>query len=133
MATLEDENMPTDVINTLAYDLCTVKAGPCEHGRPPIKLSVNINGQMVQMEMDTGMGRSILNMDTFKKIKNASLRPSDVVLRTYTGEVIPVAGNASVQVNYEKQLQELSVLVVNTSGPNTFDGDWLTSLKLNWQ
>ena len=108
-----------------------MKSGRDDQGRPPIKLPVGIDGHTVVMELDTGAGKSILNMDTFKKIQTASLQPSDVVLRTYTGEIISVAGKAFVEVTYENQLQKLGVLVVNTNGPNILVRDWLSSLKLS--
>ena len=133
ISTLEDE-MPTPGDSSVReYDLYSVSVGQNNKVRPPIMLPVRINGHTVKMELDTGAGKSILNVDTYDKIKNTPLIPSDLLLRTYTGEAISVAGKAVVSVNYEEQFQELSVLVVNTNGPNILGRDWLALLKLNWK
>ena len=107
-----------------------MKSGHDDQGRPPINLPVVIDGHTVVMELDTGAGKFTLKMETFK---TASLHPIDVVLHTYTGEFISVAGKAFVEVTYENQLQKLGVLVVNTNGPNILGRDWLLSLKINWK
>ena len=61
-----------------------------------------------------------------------TLRPSDVILRTYTSEVVSVKGELDVQVQYEQQSCQLSLLVVHGSGPSLIGRDWMSKIKFNW-
>ena len=53
------------------------------------------------------------------------LHPSDVVLRTYTSEVVSVVGEFDVLVQYEQQSYHLPLLVVSGSGPSLIGRDWM--------
>ena len=56
------------------------------------------------------------------------LQPSDVRLRTYTGEAMSVRGCVTVSVSYRQQQRELSLLVVQGEGPTLLGRDWLKEL-----
>ena len=60
------------------------------------------------------------------------LKTSDVVLRTYSGEIIKVMGKVDVDVEYNNQLRTLSLLVVEGDGSNLLGHNWLRHIKLNW-
>ena len=49
---------------------------------PPIKVKCNVNGQSVCMELDTGAGKSLINMDTYTKVGKPELCTSTVILKT---------------------------------------------------
>ena len=68
------------------------------------------------MELDTGASLSLLNKATYEKIPG--LQPTDVQLKTYTGEVVQILGEAKVYV-------------VNGNGPNLMGRDWISSLKVS--
>ena len=53
-------------------------------------------------------------------------------LRTYTGELIPVLGVATVTVSHHNQSKELELLVAAGTGPSLIGRDWLHELKLDW-
>ena len=83
------------------------------------------------MELDTGASLSLVNKQTYDKITNLQLQPTDV--QAYTGEVLQILGEAKVTciVNYGEQTQQLVVYVVRGNGPNLLGRDWLSSLKVS--
>ena len=54
------------------------------------------------MELDTGAAVSIISEDTFKFVfkDSVSITPTDISLRTYLGNQLPVLGSAEVEVVY---------------------------------
>jgi len=53
----------------------------------PITVTVEVNGRYLSMEIDMGVAVSIILRETWKKLfPEASLKPSAVLLKTYTGE-----------------------------------------------
>ena len=60
----------------------------------PCKVTVLINGVNVSMATDTGASKSVINEKTFHPLSQSGkvlkLNSGNTVLRTYTGEVIPV-------------------------------------------
>lgn len=105
------------------------------HG--PIVATVELNNFPVQFEVDTGASRTVIGEDCFNKIQAAApglaLRPSEVVLRSFTGEKVEVKGKTTVNVNYEGQTAALEMLVVRNRGPNLLGRDWMGVLRLNWK
>ena len=59
------------------------------------------------------------------------LEKSDILLKTYTGEQVPVLGKMKVRVSYLQQSQELWLEVVTGKGPNLMGRNWLKKMKLN--
>ena len=62
----------------------------------------------------------------------AQLRPSKVILRTYTAQSVDVVGTLPVKVVYEEQEKDLSLFIMQGKGPTLFGRDWLASIKLRW-
>lgn len=56
-----------------------------------------------------------------------TLEKSSVILKTYSGESLPVLGEVVVRVTHESQVVDLPVLVIKGNGPWR---DWLA--KLAW-
>ena len=88
------------------------------------------------MEVDTGTSVTVISEATRGKIWPTQpappLHPTDVKLRTYTGEAIPVIGKLMVKVEYQGQEEELP-LVVAGDGPSPLGQDWLAKLKPEWK
>lgn len=100
----------------------------------PITVTVEVNGRYLSMEIDMGVAVSIILRETWKKLfPEASLKPSAVLLKTYTGEPMLVVGVMEVQVNYELQSHKLPLLVVAGKGPSLIGHDWLQHIQLNWR
>ncbi|XP_058858757.1 uncharacterized protein K02A2.6-like [Acipenser ruthenus] len=102
----------------------------------PITVEVIINDQVTTMEIDTGASVSIISESTYNRNwpldNKPELTTSDVVLRTYTGEQVPILGSISVLVKYQGQEIYLRLTVVKGEGPSLLGRDWLKQLKLNW-
>ena len=105
-----------------------------EKSSPPIEVEVQIDGQPLHMEVDTGAAVSIVSEETVKRLfPTASLNKSSVTLRTYTEERMRVCGEFQAQVRYGTQERSLTVVVVSGAGPSLFGRNWLKHLRLDWQ
>ena len=83
------------------------------------------------MEIDTGAAVSVISERTRKKIfPDAALSKSAVLLKTSTGEVMPVLGEMNVEVKYGSQT---AMLTLEGLGPSLFGRDWLGQLRLDWK
>ena len=86
------------------------------------------------MEIDTGATVSIISDETRKKLfPEAILSKSSLLLKTYTGEAMPVAGEMNVVTKYGSQTADLTLTVLEGSGPSLFGRDWLVQLQLDWK
>ena len=69
----------------------------------PLQADIEIEGHHLKMEIDTGAAVSIISDATrisLSHLQMLSLQPTQVKLRTYTGESIPLLGELSVNVTY---------------------------------
>ena len=101
----------------------------------PYVVEVKVNGLSLQMEVDSGASVSLApEAAVASLLSSTALQPSNTVLKTYTGEQIPVKGTLKVDVEYEQQrCSQLSLLVVHGSGPCLLGRDWLSVLRLDWR
>jgi predicted aspartyl protease len=97
----------------------------------PYRVDMYIEGKSVQMEIDTGASRTTISESVYEaKFKHVQLRPTDVLLRSYTGDKVPILGE--IFVNVEKQNCKLALLVVKGKCASLLGRDWLEKVKLNW-
>lgn len=105
-------------------------------GKNPYKVTVLINGVNVSMEIDTGASTTVVNEKTFHTLSHSGkvlkLNPVNTVLRTYTGEVIPVAGECELEVEYNGFKGHLPAVVISGEGPCLLGRNWLQQISLNW-
>ena len=80
----------------------------------PFTLSVMINNHPLPMELDTGASVSVISESTYNTVlkDTVPLESTDISLRTYMGEELPVLGVATVAVGYESQTTSLLLVVV---------------------
>ena len=102
----------------------------------PIRVSVMVNGQSLDMELDTGASVSLISESTYYALWNhdnrPTLKPTQVQLKTYTGSVVEVVGVINVEISYDGQNKGVRLHVVKGDGPSLFGRDWLQVIKLNW-
>ena len=99
----------------------------------PYRVQLKFNGKDIIMEIDTGAATSIISKEMYDDLfPDLELNNPSINLRTYTGELIPLAGEVRAKVEYEKQVKTLSLVVIQGKGPALLGRDWLRSLKLNW-
>ena len=95
-----------------AYTMFTFKDPAAE----PICQEVSINNVPIKMEVDTGASVSVVSQETYQIIRGSGhtqqLQPSEVRLKTYTGETIGVLGQLPVEVRYGETDYKLVVQVV---------------------
>ena len=100
----------------------------------PLKVSICIDKQLVQMELDTGAAVSLMAEATFRKLwPKKSLSPTKCQLCSYSKEPIPVAGSVQVDVTYKNQSARLPLVIVQGEGPTLFGRNWLTKILLDWK
>ena len=100
---------------------------------PPITVHVMLDGKDVSMEVNTGASVSLMSEASFQSLwPGRSLESSGVKLMGYLREPIHVVGCTQVQVNYEGQTAQLSLVVVKGHGPTLLGRNWL-HVRLNWK
>ena len=104
-------------------------------GVKPIMADVEIENTSLKMEVDTGCGVSIVSKSFFdKKLKNkVNTERTEIRLKTFTGEVIPVVGKCQVNVTYQGKTERLPLIIVKNEGPALFGRDWLMKIPLRWE
>ena len=101
---------------------------------PPLKVMLKLEHCPVEMEIDTGAAISLVSETTIEELwkEKPALSPSQVRLRSYSGEPIPVVGGVEVNIVYKQQSARLLLLVVQGGGPSLLGRNWLSQLKLDW-
>lgn len=105
-----------------------------EMNKQAFKVNFAINQRNVLMEIDTGAADSIISEARYKKtFAHVPLGGSNVTLKTYTGQTIPVRGQFLAKVAYRNQSADLPLIVVKGDGLSLFGRNWLENIKLDWK
>ena len=100
---------------------------------PPIMVEIKVDDCTLPMEVDTGASVSLMSYSTFSKLwPGRSLESTSVRLRTYSKEPLSVVGKCKVNVDYNGQMGEFTLLIVEGSGPTLLERDWLSRIRLDW-
>ena len=100
----------------------------------PYKVTLTIEGQPVQMEIDTGASLSLVSEETQQELwATAVLQKTSVQLKTYTGTPLKVLGVMNATVCYEQRTVTLPLLVVAGVGASLLGRNWLKQIALNWK
>ena len=106
-----------------------------EKRKPPLMVDVCVDGCPLRMELDTGAALSVYSERSFRDIwpeGGPQLESCDKRLKSYSGEVLELCGQAMVDVRYGEQRARLPLVIVKGDGPFLFGRNWLSSLKLDW-
>ena len=126
-----EERIPSD---SEAEELTMFKVGGKSQHQNPIVVTMEVNGQQIPMEVDTGAAVSLISTTTRAKyFPMSTLEKTSSILTTYTGNQIPVVGLMKVQVRYGEQNAELSLYVVKGQGASLMGRDWIRKIRLNWK
>lgn len=112
-----------------SWPLFSIKSG----GQKEINVNLLVDNKPLKMELDTGASVTLMSEKEYRQKFDGKLSKTSIVLRTYTGQILPVIGEKSVTVTYEGQKLSLPLLVVKADGPALLGRNWLSQLKLNWQ
>ena len=98
-------------------------------------MNISIDETEVNMEVDTGASATLITKSTMEKVwpvKKPTLCTENNLLRTYTGEIVPICGTTVMSLQYRDSHAALTVMVVDSDGPNILGRDGITALKLQW-
>ena len=103
----------------------------------PFSVDVVASGARLRLEVDTGAALTLISEATYRRVWPADaaprLTPTNIRLRTYTGEGLVIKGSTAVTVQYNGQLvEDLHLLVVEGNGSSLMGRDWLMRIKLDW-
>ena len=98
---------------------------------PPYKVTLGVNDEPLEFEIDTGCPKTLINRKVFESLKGVDLqRGTKTSLKTYTGSTVPLCGMCYVNVLHER----LPLLVVDDDqGPSLLGRDWLEKLPSVWE
>ena len=86
------------------------------------------------MQLDTGCAVTIVPKSFYDRYGDGSeLKPTSVVLNTYSGEKLYPLGKVDVQVGYENKIYTLPLIVTQEGTTPLFGRNWLKDIKLNWK
>ena len=115
-------------------NLVTFALSVADKSSDSIHIDLLIAGKPLTMELDTGAAVSLISEKAFREMfPKRKLHKSKQVLRTYTAELLSIAGEVTVEVQYGQQSEKLPLVVVKGSGPALFGRNWLQRIKLNWK
>ena len=96
-------------------------------------MSLEVEGQNVMMEIDTGASVSVISMEEHRRRwSGVTLPTTDIQLCTYTGEQREVLDARNVNVQYGQQQTALPLVVVAAKSPCLLGRDCLCHLCLDW-
>ena len=99
-----------------------------------ISVPVKIENNDCLMQLDTGCALSLAPLSFIKEVcPNVTLKPTNVVLSTYTGETVHPLGEVSVNVEYSGSQYSLPLLIVREGSCALFGRNWLMDVNLDWK
>ena len=111
------------------YELCQLQGEKIR----PLEVPLQIEGQPLVMELDTGAAVSLVSEFTYRRLcPNKPLQETTTHLRTYSGEQLVILGQLEVEVQYGAQRARLPLCVVHGTGSSLLGRDWLQHLCLDW-
>lgn len=104
----------------------------CSIAPPPYKLEVMIDKVIIPMEIDSGAGRTIIGLSTYKEhFSHIQLRKPTVNLSTWSKEELPILGSIVVDVKLHDCKASLPLVVMNQDGPTLMGRDWFSHLNVS--
>ena len=98
------------------------------------RATVNVEGRPITFVIDTGASISTISETTYYTyLPGVKLQPTSAVLRSYSGDVIPVAGEIFTEIEYEGHKLNVKFVVVKGSKVALLGRDLLRKMRLNWQ
>ena len=97
----------------------------------PIIVSLSLNGQKLDIEVDTGAAISVV-YQTQALFRNKTLHSSNLVLKTYTDECMKVEGTLNIKVKYGNQTKKPMLVVVKRKRLSLLGRNWLKHIQLDW-
>ncbi|XP_064479921.1 uncharacterized protein K02A2.6-like [Ornithodoros turicata] len=98
---------------------------------PPFTVVVNVCDKPLPMEVDTGASVSVMSKNTFQELlPDVTVNPSKVLLRSYTGELSQVQGQANVCVQFCDKSAVLPLFLTGDRSPTLLGRNWIQQLGI---
>ena len=100
----------------------------------PIIFNINIEGQTIPFELDTGVVYSIIGEETFTPhLSHVTLEQvPDLSIKTYNGAELQILGQANMNIQHKNQIMNVPLLVTPDHRQSLLGRNWLFQLKLDW-
>ena len=86
------------------------------------------------MQLDIGCALSLAPLSFIRELcPDVTLKPTNVVLSTYTGETVHSLGEAFVNIEYSGSQYSLPLLIVREICCALFGQNWLMDVNLDWK
>ena len=130
----EDVDQVGKICSEELYSLFTIRGNQEE----PIYVTMEVCEIPVEMEVDTGAFISVTGAQTYSELSKSVSHPlvlekSNAVLKTYTGQLIPVKLILKVDLKFNNKVyKDMSLTVIEGNGPSLNGRNWLHSIRLDW-
>lgn len=106
----------------------TLSATQCK----PIIITLNVHGKDVQMECDTGSAVSCISYELYKnQFHDLEMKPSKLLLKYYTGEIVQPVGVVKPVVKYRNCKKELELFIIKGAKTMLLGRHWLSELNVS--
>ena len=120
-----------DTYNSSDDDICLLNINSMSTDHKII-IHPLLNGKQVPMEVDIGATKTVMSVNTWRSLGKPKLNSCDLILKTYSGEILKVKGMATIDVQFNQQTASLPVVVLAGNGHTLFGQNWFKHIRLNW-
>lgn len=125
----EDQTVDTDEDEFAVYTVYT--ASNDDRG---ITVNVKVDDEDISMQLDTGAAVSLASEVLHQsKFPHLAIKESNIKLKAYSGESIPLLGYVLAPVRYGDQKATLPLVIVKGNRPALMGRNWLEKFKLDWK
>ncbi|XP_037505881.1 uncharacterized protein K02A2.6-like [Rhipicephalus sanguineus] len=98
---------------------------------PPFTVSVEVCGKPLRMEVDTGASVSVIAKSRLLQLlPSIPVQPSQVFLRSYSGDLKKVQGKADVHVKFHGKEAHLPIFLAGNESPTLLGRNWMQELGI---
>lgn len=99
----------------------------------PLMVSVELNGQSVEMQVDTGAAVSLLPEHLYQRhLKSLTIHPTNIKLQSYSGQAVRALGYVMVPIKYGGKRTTLALYITDGRRTPLMGRSWLKILRLDW-
>ncbi|XP_049522593.1 uncharacterized protein K02A2.6-like [Dermacentor silvarum] len=113
------------------YNMWNLVPRPSVPAPKPFTVQLEVQGRPFRMELDTGASVSIIGKSTLpRQFPSLPRQPSEVQLRSYCGDLKPVAGKVTVLAKYNHHVRVLPLLIAEGDAPSLLGRNWIEALNI---
>lgn len=98
---------------------------------PPFTVTVDVCGKPLLMEVDSGASVSVMAKSRLQQLlPSVPVQPSQVFLRSFSGELKKVQGKADVRVKFQGKEAQLPIFLTGDGSPTLLGRNWMHELGI---